>query len=116
MSEPARVAHLQPFNYLGSSQCCAQGRQSAVPLPTDIRHPRHRVIQRRRRDAVAHIAPRTLTFEQARLGERTEMPDDRLAGDRQLDSELCRGRGLDCDCAQELPPRGVGKRSEHRAG
>ena len=73
-----------------------------------VGHPRHRVRQRRRRDPVADLAPGALAVEQPRVGERVEVLEHGLAGDRQPGGELGRGRrGLRGDLGEQRAAPGV---------
>ena len=100
-----------------ASELAPQPREPLVPLAADLGHPADGVRQRRRRELVADLAAGPLAVEQAGVGQRVEVLEHGLAGDRQLRGELRGGRGrMLGDRREQRAPGGVGEGAEHGAG
>ncbi len=92
-----------------------QAGEAVVPFALDALQPQSGGAQRGRLQAVGEPAPLALAAQQAGLLERVYVFGHRLSGHRQLRGQSRHRdrsvqRGLD-----DLPPRRVGQRSEHRA-
>ena len=73
---------------ISASELPAEPGQPLVPLPPDLRHPRDRVRKRFWGHPVAHLTPGALPTQQTGVGQRAEVLEHRLTGNRQLGRQL----------------------------
>ena len=92
-----------------------QRLETPVPFGTERRHPQRRRLERRRRQAVARLAPLPGGLDQPRVGQRGQVLRDRLPRDRQPAGELgLRERPVVGEQARDLTPGRVGEGGEDR--